>query len=140
MNQCRVILIETEQFGPEISHLIQRGWGNGYVIIPKGHALHGIDYNEINKSFDVNVHGGLTYSELIDEEFVENIKNLHSYDIGCWMIGFDTAHYGDSLQKWPRAKVLLEANSLLQQVNAIQDKCSDKISELINQVDKILNQ
>ena len=33
------------------------GWGNGYVLIPQGHPLHGKHYDEI----DVDVHCGLTF-------------------------------------------------------------------------------
>lgn len=52
---------------PRGSHL------NGYVHIPAGHSLRGMDYMEIE---NIEVHGGLTFSE--DD----------------WL-GFDTAHYGD---------------------------------------------
>lgn len=52
---------------PRGSHL------NGYVLIPYGHPLRGLDYTEIE---GIDIHRGLTFSE--DD----------------W-IGFDTAHYGD---------------------------------------------
>lgn len=48
----------------------------GYVKLPKEHPRYEKDYDGIN----VDVHGGLTYSEL------ENDK---------WVIGFDCAHSGD---------------------------------------------
>ena len=41
-----------------------RGWGNGYVFIPKEHPLHGVDYNEVYNMYpDLEVHGGLTFSD-----------------------------------------------------------------------------
>jgi hypothetical protein len=49
----------------------------GYVKIPNDHYWYGANYN----SFDVFVHGGLSYSKLNDGEF--------------W-IGFDCAHYDDA--------------------------------------------
>lgn len=52
---------------PRGSHL------NGYVYIPEGNPLRGLDYTEIE---GIEIHGGLTFSE--DD----------------W-IGFDTVHYGD---------------------------------------------
>lgn len=48
----------------------------GYLHIPRGHALWGKHYNDI----DVDVHGGLTYSQPEGED---------------WVIGFDCAHLGD---------------------------------------------
>lgn len=47
--------------------VIDFGWGNGYVLIPEDSPLHGKDYNDI----DVDVHGGLTFSELVDAEMVK---------------------------------------------------------------------
>lgn len=48
---------------------INCGWGNGYVLIPEGHPLHGEHYDKI----DVDVNGGLTFSELVDDDMIENI-------------------------------------------------------------------
>jgi hypothetical protein len=56
------------------------GWGNGYVGLPKWHPLYGIHYDDIN----ISCHGGLTYSELDEDE-------------DLWLIGFDTHHYGDDI-------------------------------------------
>ena len=72
------------------------GWGNGYVSVPKDHPWYGKDYNDI----EVEIHGGLTFSESINDEY--------------W-IGFDCAHYGDSPESWPRFRVETETISLLNQ-------------------------
>jgi hypothetical protein len=48
----------------------------GYVYIPEGHPLFGKGYDEI----DIDVHGGLTFSERVGK---------------YWLIGFDCAHMGD---------------------------------------------
>ena len=88
------------------------GWGNGYVIMPKGHKLHGVDYNDIN----VEVHGGLTYSELITKQMLEEAGGLTSDDLGCWIIGFDTCHAGDNKNNCTRDYVESEARNLMRQV------------------------
>ena len=67
---------------PEPKFTFDCGWGNGYVLIPEGHPLHGTHYNNIN----VDVHGGLTFSELVTEEMLE-IFNLEKEDIGKWCVG-----------------------------------------------------
>lgn len=90
--------------------IIDFGWGNGYVLIPKDYPLHGKHYEEI----DVDVHGGLTFSKLVDEHMVEQWK-LDTEDIGSWCIGFDTAHYKDTLLKWPKEKVIEETERLKKQ-------------------------
>jgi hypothetical protein len=61
---------------PTFGHL------NGYVAIPKGHRCHGKHYDNL----DVEVHGGLTYSEQ-DKETDE------------WVVGFDCSHAGDMSPK-----------------------------------------
>ena len=48
----------------------------GYVEIPKDNKYYEKHYDDI----DVDCHGGLTYSEMVDEK---------------WKIGFDCAHSGD---------------------------------------------
>ena len=54
----------------------------GYIHIPSGHKLHGMDYDDIEKLYDYELpaHGGLTFSGYIDYEY--------------W-IGFDCSHLGD---------------------------------------------
>lgn len=52
---------------------------NGYARIPAGHPWAGQDFDEIERTNDVVVHGGLTFA-------------------GEGWIGFDTAHYQDY---WP---------------------------------------
>jgi hypothetical protein len=56
----------------------------GYVRVPPSHPAFQQKYDEI----DVNVHGGLTFSEL--EPCIEHP------DGQGWWLGFDCAHYYDS--------------------------------------------
>lgn len=90
------------------------GWGNGYVLIPEGHPLHGKPYDDI----EVDVHGGLTFSELVDEDMINHWgeKLLSKEDIGGWLVGFDTAHYSDNMCNWPKEAVQAEANRLRDQL------------------------
>lgn len=97
------------------------GWGNGYVVIPKDHPLNGLDYDTIHDKYDIDVHGGLTFSasakELKEENWLPN--NIEVKD-GDWIIGFDTGHYGDSLSRWPSEEsVIDEANRLAEQIELI---------------------
>lgn len=99
-----VVIIKTTHLNREYSDF---GWGNGYVIVPKGHPLYEKDYFDI----DVKCHHGLTYSNY--SEFMS--KHLYNCPDG-WMIGFDTAHYQDTLDKWPMTAVLDHAYDLADQV------------------------
>jgi hypothetical protein len=90
------------------------GWGNGYVLIPKNNKLHGKDYNNI----DVDIHGGLTFSELVDEEMVKD-WDFDSEDLGKWCVGFDTAHGGDTLSFWTKERVEEETERLKYQLQTI---------------------
>ena len=61
------------------NHLYTGGWGNGYVGLPFWHPWYKMHYDKI----PVDVHGGLTFSNLDDES-------------DLWIIGFDTNHGGDN--------------------------------------------
>ncbi len=82
----------------------KHGWGNGYVIIPKGHKLYGVNYEEI----DVNVHGGLTFSEFANDL---DWSEMPEYSKDGWVVGFDTAHLYDNLYNWPEEKVIKETKT-----------------------------
>jgi len=109
----KTVIIENNWLGS-----IERGWGNGYVLIPKGNLLHGKHYDDI----DVDVHGGLTFPELVDEKMIEQWDCEHGLtkeDIGCWMVGFDTAHYRDNISRWPQEEVQKEADNLKDQLEKL---------------------
>jgi hypothetical protein len=97
------------------------GFANGYVVIPKGHPLWGLDYNA-EEVESLNVHGGITFSEKIDKKMINHIlwgKDLEDEDLGSWIIGFDTRHSGDNLKRWPQKKVELEVINLIRQVEKL---------------------
>ena len=62
----------------------------GYVGVPEGHPSFGKDYDDIA----VEVHGGLTYSSLCDEDEKER-GVCHTADKAAYWLGFDCAHAGD---------------------------------------------
>lgn len=107
--------------------VLQHGWGNGYVLLPPEHVLAGINYDDINSY--VTVHGGLTFSEPVNEELMQKPpfrEVLDKSDLGCWMVGFDTNHYGDGPNKWPRSKVLAETLELEKQLETLGSFASEK--------------
>ena len=55
-----------------------------YIEIPKSHKFFKMDYDDIYWNYEIECHGGLTYSE----DHLWNLKD-------SWFIGWDYAHYGD---------------------------------------------
>lgn len=97
-------------FAKELSHLgsIDCGWGNGYVAVPPGHPWHGVSYMDI----ECDIHGGLTYGQ--------TKNNLNWYEakdvpVDYYIVGFDTAHYGDSKHSCPKEYVLDQVEYLKKQ-------------------------
>ena len=87
---------------------LEKGWGNGYVRIPEGHPYYGKHYEDI----PVDVHGSLTFSNHIfgkDEYFSD----------GYW-VGFDTAHYGDTKERWSIHAVMFETLYLFKQIYGLE--------------------
>lgn len=93
------------------------GWGNGYVVIPKGNMLHGKGYHEIHDLIPtLEVNGGLTFADSVDE--LKPWKEIPGgYDDG-WVVGFDTRHGWDTLETWSKEKVMEEAEKLKLQLLA----------------------
>lgn len=90
------------------------GWGNGYVAIPKGHPCYGLDRDAIYEKFGIYAPGGLTYSDNYSS------KRDPIETAGMWIVGFDTLHYGDTMEVWPDEKsVLAAAQKLKSDLNCI---------------------
>ena len=105
---------------PEV--IFDFGWGMGYILLPPRHPLYGKPYDEI----DIRIHGGLTYGgKFTNNNFLEwikgrkifgdvtrdNYENFNNY----WIIGFDTSHYGDTLDSCSLSYVMYETTNLLNQ-------------------------
>lgn len=92
---------------------LPRGWGNGYVVVPKNHFAHGMRMFTIEDLFpDLSVHGGITYAGSA-LNFLSKAPDLNIED---WVFGFDTCHYGDSIESWPQEAVQKETDYLLVQL------------------------
>lgn len=91
------------------------GWGNGYVVIPKGHPLHGKSYDEIHNLIpNLQINGGLTFSD--DADSLTTWDEITEDCIEDWVVGFDTAHCWDTLEKWSKEAVLEETEMLKNQL------------------------
>jgi hypothetical protein len=84
---------------------VNKGWGNGYVALPRRHPYFGLGYDEINEKLEHYVHGGLTFSKSSDDiQDWEQVAGMSD----MWIIGWDTAHWRDTIEEWPRERVLKE--------------------------------
>lgn len=90
-----------------------------YVELPKEHKLYGMTYNEIEEKYDINVHGGFTYSRpdlLIKDD--------------SWFLGWDYAHCWDyspyledlDLKKWTTDELIGECCDVIAQLVKINQK------------------
>jgi hypothetical protein len=61
----------------------------GYAAVPPGHPYHGKGYDDI----DVEVHGGLTYSDKCAGEICHKPEPGEPDDV--WWLGFDCGHAWD---------------------------------------------
>jgi len=82
------------------------GWGNGYVVVDKYHPAYGKKYLE-----GVDVHGGITYSEEMNDKKIGDLYVKHG-----WCFGFDTAHGNDSLTVYNKRYVISETMRLAKQL------------------------
>tara|TARA_R110000868_G_scaffold36248_1_gene128735 strand:- start:4551 stop:4931 length:381 start_codon:yes stop_codon:yes gene_type:complete len=98
----------------------ERGWGNGYVAVPPTHPLHlgDIDHihgddvtKKINLVETLDINGGITYND-----YGNGIDAPKDW----WVFGFDTAHSGDTIQKWPKEAVEAETKRLFCQLIDIE--------------------
>ncbi len=67
----------------------------GYVEIKKGHPFFGEDPDYIE--LDLDVHGGITCSHVVDKD---------------WMIGFDCAHSGDTVPSMTETRKRIKSDIL----------------------------
>ncbi len=91
--------------------LLNAEWFCGYVLIPENHTLYEKDYNYIHENFDIDVHGGLTFSDRMNfSDFFECWNNKY-------FIGFDCNHYKD--------------NPKIQDDKYTDDECKRLIDQLV---------
>jgi len=92
------------------------GWGNGYVLIPADHKAFNMNLDNLS------IHGGITFNEILNEENIEAHDYLNTEAIGSRMIGFDTCHMSDTLEKWPKTEVFKEAKELRKEINKLVEE------------------
>ena len=63
----------------------------GYVGVPENHIYYRKHYNEV----DVEVHGGLTFSDFCHEREDNSRGICHISDEKVWWLGFDCGHSDD---------------------------------------------
>jgi hypothetical protein len=105
------------KYNNEVS-VLKRGWGNGYVAVPPTHPAYKMDYATIIYPMDyatiiypIDVHGSLTYSDF---------GNGQNAPKDWWVFGFDTSHYNDNLDRWPKEAVEAETKRLYCQLLDIE--------------------
>lgn len=102
------------------------GWGNGYVLIPPEHPLFGLGYDH-PAIYALSVHGGITYAECLTVSHFLITKGYVSENyLGYWVLGFDTAHYGDYLGNWTKEAVEKETAKLEAQLKSYQVSLSNE--------------
>lgn len=107
------------------SKFLQFGWGNGYVAMDKFHPLYGLglygDNTEVAAFISIYIHGGITFTGWASSL---NIPEKYNIPENYWIIGFDTAHTNDTLEKWPdEQSVMEETLKLKDQLIKIYNKC-----------------
>lgn len=101
------------------------GYANGYVAIPPSHPYFAVDCCEI----PVDVHGGLSFGEIYLEDglhdnwfnTVEWLGEDSFVPYGWRILGFDTLHYGDNLDTWPKERCIKETLMLKYQLDAMSN-------------------
>jgi len=112
--------------------IYDRGWGNGYVKIPKGNILHGLSYHAIHQVLpELDVHGGLTFSRNAFELDWEEVNQEH--EAFSWVVGFDTSHCYDSAENFTENMVWAETVRLEQQLTSMSAKLEELVKSIENQ-------
>lgn len=115
---------------------IEGGYANGYVAIPPTHPLYGIDYNNADNNYPIDIHGGLTFSDYyseIEEQRSWDIEKIDNEPIpsNWWVLGFDTLHAGDNILRWSREDVIQETLRLRKQLMDVAYEMYDNLKEFV---------
>lgn len=127
------MFIKEHYFGQRIDFMESRvaemlktnsGWGNGYVAIPPTNKYYAKDYEELDEDCGIYAHGGITLTCTIAVlkrdywplETAEFLMPHNQLEDNWWVVGFDTAHYGDTRDLWPKEAVIRETKELAKQL------------------------
>ena len=97
-----------------------------YIFINKHHYLYKKDYDTIHEMMDLNVHGGLTFSDdaiykviIYSDKYKCDTLQTIKYD---WIIGWDYAHSNDNYgttnwgKKWTTKEIQNEVKNVIKQI------------------------
>lgn len=97
----------------------------GYVGVPPGHPLHGVEYGACPD--DLEVHGGLTYSRGCSDQVCHTPEPGESDDV--WWLGFDCAHANDLSPRMLALSRTIRESGLLPSLEGRQVSLSDLYDE-----------
>src|SRR5262245_38842924 len=104
----------------------------GYVGVPSGHPLHGVDYETAYERAEIDVHGGLTYAATCQDGKEKDWGICHVPEAGrpadVWWLGFDCAHAGDLI---PKMDLFSNAYGVYRNIAYVQAECA-KLAEQIH--------
>ena len=120
MKNIKIVVVEFDTLPESDMYSMERGWGNGYIGVPKEHECFGLSYNddtfnEFCSLHSIHAHGGFTYSEPWNPE-------IRKEDNEYWWFGFDTAHGGDTPEEWTEEKVNKHTSKLAFKFITIEHK------------------
>lgn len=122
----KVELLHTDKYKNYKYYILNLGTHpTAYIVIPKGHKLHGQDYDDIYDICDIDVHGGLTYS---DNELM-HVKSEN------WFIGWDYAHAGDYMGYYEDFN-----NWGISTINSLRDDKKWTTEEIVKDCEKAIDQ
>jgi hypothetical protein len=98
--------------------LFERGWGNGYVAVSRGHPWYKKDY----MTLPVDAPGGLTFSD-----FGKRLGSCPEHLLKHWVLGFDTGHYWNDSENSDKKWVISRTIELYGRALIVQWKNKKKL-------------
>lgn len=110
--KCKILRVKT------LGHLC------GYVGIPENHRFYKKSYDDLNEINELEVHGGLTFSDTIGND-------------GLWYFGFDAAHGCDLTPFMPLSSFRSSTNESREyrDMNYMKKEC-EKLAEFLSKEPK----
>lgn len=105
----------------------------GYVAVPPGHPLHGLNYDA--DAVNVDVHGELTYAHKC-QGLICHIPKPGEPD-NVWWFGFDCAHLFDLTPRALAVEKRLHFDQLTQDVYRDLEYVKSEIRSLAEQLSKV---
>lgn len=102
----------------------------GYVGIPKGHKMYGVDYTSIEEMIDC--HGGLTYSGTGKYPlFTDNDYHWFGWDYAHYADRNDEIAYVDNFNRVDRSTFYkFETYGTVTSINEVAEECKSVVKQL----------